>query len=240
MPQTGNTNVYSSSHVSLSKDSKTWTNSVSNEVPSANPPKFRPHQNDLVIVRTGAMRTNMKVFSAEDDRNPLYSIKISGLFSDNTKVEILNGIDKSSHALGTCHFNKFRTSQINFRSFDAHPSKMVWVGDRGSYCWSYSPHQHDVRTQEEQHFIWRRGERTPTSDSCGRLNLELCDADKFEVYAVYAGAAPGASKDSTLQFKRKLDGQWEIMVILTLSALVEKERQKRGRQGNFSVGMLAY
>jgi len=53
------------------------------------------------------------------------------------------------------------------------------------------------------------------SESWSWLGLEFCDTDRFEVYTVYTGAAPGTRKGGTWQFKKELNGRWEMMVIFT-------------------------
>ena len=198
---------------------------------------------ELVFVRTGPMRINMRVFSKQDDQNALYSIYISGLFSDNTDIEMHAGAERGHQALGSCHFNKFRASQIQFHLSDEHPSKMISVQDH-AYCrWSMDDlHRVDgILQKSKRYFVWKRAAQTASnSNATGMLDLELCDADNNEVCAVYNGGAPGTGKGGVLQIQDGLGEQGEIGVVLTLSALIEKERQKRGRKGNFSTGMLAY
>ncbi|KAJ6094498.1 hypothetical protein N7467_002011 [Penicillium canescens] len=202
-----------------------------------------PRRKELVFVRTGPMRINMRVFSKQDDQNTIYSIHISGLFSDITDIEMHAGTERGYQALGSCRFNKFRTSQIQFRLNDEHPSKMLSVQDHAYYRWSMDgSHRVDgILQKSKRHFVWKRAAQSATiSNATGVLDLELCDADNLQVCAVYNGATPGSGKGGCLQFQDDLGESGEIGVVLTLSALIEKERQKRGRKGNFSTGMLAY
>lgn len=201
------------------------------------------HNEEFIFTRTGPLRINMNIFSRDNKHCPLYYANITGSFGDNTDLSLHAGSDRDQPLLGTCHFNKFHASQIQVDPQDGPISKMILAKNYG-YHWSMPWVYHSTEqgnTEMERHFYWRAQEKgRPASPGSGELCLELCSTDDAGAYAVYSGSAPGTRKGGILQLKNNLGQKWKTMVILTLSALVEKARQTRARDGSFSVGMLAY
>lgn len=204
--------------------------------------KYRP--NELIFTRVGPLRINMEISARSKDHHPLYSIDITGLFSDNTEITLYTGSKKDEHVLGRCRFNKFRTSEMQIGLHGGGTSRMVWIKHHDYYRWSVPREPeagYKAAVLEEKYFLWKATEQPP-SLSGNRVfqNLELCDMDNDVVYAAYSGAAPGTKDGGHLPLRDDLGQDFTAMVILTLSDLIEKERQKRARKGNYTIGMLAY
>jgi hypothetical protein len=199
---------------------------------------------DLIFTRTGPWRINMEITTKHQTENPLYSIDITGLFSDNTEITMYSGSKKEDRVLGRCHFNKFRTSEMQIVSHAGASSRMVWIKHHDCYRWSVpKPSRAGEKTDvtDEKYFLWKTTE-FPASSSGNRVyqNLELCDMDNSTVYAAYSGAAPGTKSGGHLLLREEMGDEMITMAVLTICGLIEKERQKRARKGNYTIGMLAY
>lgn len=201
------------------------------------------HNQEFFFTHTGPLRISMKVFAKNDQNCPLYYISITGSFGDDTDLSLHAGSDRDQALLGTCHFNKFHASQIQVHRQNGPKLKMIMIKEHG-YHWSMPWVYHSTKqghTEMERHFYWRaQGRNTSASSGSGKLCLELCGTEYADVYAIYSGAAPGTRKGGILQLRNNLGEEWRTMVVLTLSALLEKARQTRARDGSFSVGMLLY
>ncbi|KAF3392553.1 hypothetical protein F1880_008833 [Penicillium rolfsii] len=205
--------------------------------------KVQSSPNELNFTRVGAWRINMEISARSQDRHPLYSVDISGLFSDNTEISLHAGPKHTDRVLGRCCFNKFRTSEMQIFSNEGASSRMIWMKHHECYRWTIPRKSHAIETkggQAENFFQWKSVEK-PASSFGNRVyqNLELCDADDV-VYAAYSGGAPGTKNGGNLLLKDGLDDEHIAMIVLTLCGLIEKERQARARKGNYTIGMLAY
>lgn len=121
---------------------------------------------------------------------------------------------------------------------------MIWIKQHDYYRWSVpqkSEAGEKTEVVEERYLLWKSTEY-PTSPSGNRVyqNLELCDTDNSTVYAAYSGGAPGTKSGGSLLLTEDMGEDMITMAILTVCGLIEKERQKRARKGNFTIGMLAY
>jgi len=80
-----------------------------------------------------------------------------------------------------------------------------------------------------------------TEASFSNPNLKLSDTLSNEVHAVFFYERSGRSlvyhTRGQIQFRRSLGRHWEAMVLITLGSLLEQERQRRDRRGNFTAGM---
>lgn len=120
---------------------------------------------------------------------------------------------------------------------------MNLVPDHGYYQWSI-PIPQDTNNHHitcESFFIWRRAaelDRNPRTAEA--LNLELATPDPYKVHAIYAGALPGSGRGGILELKNDLGGDFKVMVLLSLSVLVEKARQKRDRNGDNTARLMAF
>lgn len=200
--------------------------------------KVHSSPNELNFTRIGAWRINMEISTKRHYESPLYSIDVSGLFSDNTEITLYTGPKKDDRVLGRCRFNKFRTSEMQVSSNGGASSRMVWIKHHECYRWSIP--RKSQAGGEERYFLWKTSEN-PASPSGNRVyqNLELCDTDDV-VYAAYSGGAPGTKNGGNLLLRDDLDEEFLAMIVLTLCGLIEKERQVRARKGNYTIGMLAY
>jgi len=123
---------------------------------------------------------------------------------------------------------------------------MNLVSNHGYYQLSMSDildtsHGKNGGIAEQLIFIWRRAaelDRDPRSADA--LNLELCTPDPYKVHAIYAGALPGTGRGGVLELKDEIGGDFRIMVLLSLSVLVEKARQKRDRSGDNTARLMAF
>lgn len=190
----------------------------------------------LIFTRVAPLKINMRISVKHDERDTLYFIHVGGMFSDDTDVTMYAGRDKSGQILGSCRFNKFRSSKMHFKLSAGEASTINLVAEHGYYQWSM-PRTLEASDRKEEvgerHFLWRRSaELDRDARNADALNLELCSPDPFEVHATYAGALPGSRKGGILEFKDDLGEDFKTMVVLTLSVLVEKARQKRDRSGD--------
>lgn len=166
------------------------------------------------------------------------------MFSDDTDITMYAGRDKSGRILGSCRFNKFRFSKMHFKLSAGEESTINLVAEHGYYQWSM-PRTLEANDRKdkvgERYFLWRRSaELDRDARNADALNLELCSPDPFEVHATYAGALPGSGKGGILELKDDLGEDFKTMVVLTLSVLVEKARQKRDRSGDNSARLMAF
>jgi hypothetical protein len=200
--------------------------------------KAQRSPNELNFTRIGAWRINMEISTRGQGGSPLYSIDVSGLFSDNTEITLYTGPKKDDRVLGRCRFNKFRTSEMQISSGGAASSRMIWIKHHDCYRWSMP--RKSQAGEEERYFLWKTCEE-PASPSGNRVyqNLELCDGHNV-VYAAYSGGAPGTKNGGNLLLRDDLEDEFITMIVLTLCGLIEKERQARARKGNYTIGMLAY
>lgn len=208
-------------------------------------PNILNHAQELIFARTAPRYINMKIYTKQNKQDPLYYVDISGSFNDHTSLTLHTGGSKDDPTLGVADFNKFRTAQIQMKQRD-HPNFKMMMSHGHGYYWSI-PSANVSGGQEKgdadgvHHFLWKELEpHSPASPGSGKLELGLYNSLSSELHAVYMGAAPGTRKGGVLRFEQDLGDEWRIKVILTLSALVEKARQKRAREGSFTVGMLAF
>lgn len=205
--------------------------------------KVHSSPNELNFTRIGTWRINMEISARSQNGSPLYSIDVSGLFSDNTEITLYTGPKKNDHFLGRCRFNKFRPSEMQVSSNGGALSRMTWIKHHECYRWSIpkkSKPDEKSGAQEERYFLWKTSEEPASlKGNCNYQNLELCDMDDV-VYAAYSGGAPGTKNGGNLRLRDDLDDGFIAMIVLTLCGLIEKERQARARKGNYTIGMLAY
>lgn len=206
--------------------------------------KAQCNPNELILTRVGPLRINMEISNKFEEGGPLYSIDVSGLFGDKTEITLYAGPKKDDRVLGRCRFNKFRTSEMQICPKGGASFSMLWVKQHDFYRWSIPKQSQPgdmVEGLEEKYFLWKASEDPVFSSGNLELqNLELCDMDKTVTYATYSGAAPGSKKGGNLRLRDNLGKDFTITIILTVCGLIEKERQKRARKGNFTTGMLAY
>lgn len=184
----------------------------------------------------------MQIYAKHHEKDTLYFIHIGGMLGNHTDITMHKG-DKNGQVLGSCRFNKFRSSKIHLHLSAGEKSALDLVSQHGYYQWSMprtleaSDHREDVG---ERFFLWRR---SPDLDRDTRnadaLNLELCSPDPYEVHATYAGALPGSGKGGVLEIKDELGEDFKVMAVLTLSILVERARQKRDRNGDNTARIMA-
>ncbi|KAB8233429.1 uncharacterized protein BDW43DRAFT_276274 [Aspergillus alliaceus] len=193
-------------------------------------------QQEFIFTQTGPMRVNMIIVPKKDEQNPLYFIHVKGSISDNTDITMHAGTDKSDQVLGSCRFSKFYTTKMLLTLGDQ-KSHMMFSPQYGCYSWSLLAirHIHGKVQQRRREFLWKRTEESRVS---GSLGLELCGVGTADVYAVYFGAAPGSRKVGILRVRIDLGDMWKTMVLLTLSALLEKERQRKAREEGIRTVML--
>lgn len=199
---------------------------------------------DLTLTRVGPLRINMELTTKFDDNTPLYSVDISGLFGDNTEITLYDGSKKDDQVLGRCRFNKFHTSEMQVWPKGGASVRMMWVKQHDFHRWAVPTQAQPGNkpgVSEENYVLWKAAEDPVYSPGNLELqSLELCDMDRSIVYATYTGASPGSKKGGSLRVRDDLGKDFTILIILTLCGLIEKERQKRARKGNFTTGMLAY
>ncbi|KAJ6020427.1 hypothetical protein N7540_005931 [Penicillium herquei] len=183
----------------------------------------------------------MKIYGKRNQDIPLYYVDISGTFSDHTDLALYPGADNKIPALGNCNFNKFRSSQIEIQPHGRSKLKMILSKEKG-YYWSMPWISISGDQQHMRQFLWKEIEPgTRAGRDSGKLQLGLYDTQSSDIHAMYTGAAPGTRKGGVLKLNDDYGEEWRTMVVLTLSVLIEKARQKRDREGNsFTIGMLAY
>lgn len=185
----------------------------------------------------------MRISAKHHERDPLYFIHVKGIMTDYTDITLHAGGDKNGPVLGSSRFSKFRSSKIHSEFKGGGTSTIDLVAQHGYYQWSMprTLEMSDCKSDVgERFFLWRRSADIDRgSRNADALNLELCSPDPFEVHAIYAGALPGSGKGGVLEMKDDLGDDFRIMVILTLSALVEKARQKRDRSGDNTARIMA-
>lgn len=195
----------------------------------------------FIFKRIAPMRVNMEVYSSRDKKNPIYFLNISGSFSDDSAITMHNGANKRDPVLGTCHFTKLRATKFELQPQTGPKSTMLLSQQDRCYFWTV-PWDIEERSQSpwhERHFLWKRGEEQPWgTPGAGNLNLELHDTESSLVHAVYKGADAGSRKGGVLKLNTDLSQKYQTMVFLTLSALIEKGRQKRDANGSFTKGLL--
>ncbi|KAJ5109713.1 hypothetical protein N7532_002358 [Penicillium argentinense] len=208
------------------------------------PEHKHPKHSTLVFTRLGPLRVNMRIFPENAKNEGLYFIHISGTMSNDTEITLHSGASKHGTILGSCIFNKFRPSKITLKSRTGSKSTMFLVAQSGCYQWAMPrtlEASDDSMKIGERSFIWRRAaelDRNPKKADA--LNLELCSSNPFEVHAVYAGALPGSGKGGVLELKDDLGEDFRDMLVLTLSSLVEKARQRRDRSGDNTARIMAF
>ena len=69
-------------------------------------------------------------------------------------------------------------------------------------------------------------------------NWKLVDRESKEVHAVWVENWPGKDRGN-LQFRRSFGKEWEMGVLLGLGMVAEKERARKGKKGDFTVGFLS-
>lgn len=198
---------------------------------------------DLIFTRVGPLRIDLEITNKFGDNSPLYSVDISGLFGDNTEIALYEGSKKDAQILGRSRFNKFHTSEMQIIPKGGASIRMVWVKQHDFYRWAVPKQSQpgDSADGLDQYVLWKASEDPVYSAGNLELrSLQLCDFDGSKVYATYTGAAPGSKKGGSLRVRDDLGKEVTTMIILTLCCLIEKERQKRARKGNFTTGMLAY
>ncbi|OKO98044.1 hypothetical protein PENSUB_9624 [Penicillium subrubescens] len=205
--------------------------------------KVQSSPNELNFTRIGTWRINMEISPKRHHESPVYSIDVSGLFSDNTEITLYTSPKKDDRVLGRCRFNKFRPSEMQISSNGGASSRMTWIQHHECYRWSIprkSQAGEKAGEQEEKYFSWKTVEE-PASPKGNHVyqNLELCDMDDV-IYAAYSGGAPGTKNGGNLRLRDDLDEEFLAMIVLTVCGLIEKERQARARKGNYTIGMLAY
>ncbi|KAB8219506.1 hypothetical protein BDV33DRAFT_231536 [Aspergillus novoparasiticus] len=195
--------------------------------------EYQPQE--LIITRTGPLRINMTIAPQKDEHNSRYFVHINGLFHDNTDITLHASDSKNGQILGSCRFNKFHTTRMHLTLGDQQ-SYLMFSPQFGCYSWCLMVIRHtEGKVPQRREFLWKRTEASRVS---GRLGLELCGPDTSDIYAEYFGAASGSLKAGKLRVRFDLGDTWKTMVLLTLSALIEKERQRRARQGHTSIAML--
>lgn len=233
---------------SLASDStkvnSTLGSDASTIIPQSRNSGSRLRSQTLVFSRLAPLRVNMRISAKHYEQDPFYFIHVGGMLGDHTDITMHEGGDKNGRVLGSCRFNKFRSSKIHFKLSSGDKSALYLVAQHGYYQWSMprtlktSDHREDVG---ERFFLWRRSadlDRDPRNADA--LNLDLCSPDPYEVHATYAGALPGSGKGGVLQINDDLGEDFKVMVVLTLSVLVEKARQKRDRSGDNTARMMAF
>ncbi|KAJ5979880.1 hypothetical protein N7481_007178 [Penicillium waksmanii] len=233
---------------SLASDStkvnNTFGSDASTIVPQSRNSGSRSRSQTLVFSRLAPLRVNMRISAKHHEQAPLYFIHVGGMLGDHTDITMHEGVDKTGRVLGSCRFNKFRSSKIHFKLGKGENSTLDLVTQHGYYQWSMprtletSDRKEDVG---ERFFLWRRSadlDRDPRNADA--LNLDLCSPEPYEVHATYAGALPGRGKGGVLEFKDDLGEDFKVMAVLTLSVLVEKARQKRDRSGDNTARMMAF
>lgn len=158
--------------------------------------------------------------------------------------------DKNGPILGKCSFNKFRSSKIGFTITTLRGSQrliqMNLVSNHGYYQLFMADTLDTSQGKngdfaEQSILIWRRAaglDRDPRS--ADTLHLELCTPDPYKVHAIYTGALPGTGRGGVLELKDEIGGDFRIMILLSLSVLVEKARQKRDRSGDNTARLMAF
>jgi hypothetical protein len=185
----------------------------------------------------------MRISAKHHENNPLYFIHVGGMLGDHTDITMYKG-NKNGQQLGTCRFNKFRSSKIHFKLSAGEKSALDLVSQHGYYQWSM-PRTLEASDRKEDvgeiFFLWRRSlDLDRDTRNADALNLELCSPDPYEVHATYAGALPGSGKGGVLEIKDDLGEDFKVMAVLTLSVLVEKARQKRDRNGDNTARLMAF
>jgi len=66
-----------------------------------------------------------------------------------------------------------------------------------------------------------------TAKSLANPDWKLKDANTGEVHAVLVWTFDSGIDRGQLQFRRSLGEEWELGVLMTVAAIVEKERQRR-------------
>lgn len=186
----------------------------------------------------------MRVSAKHHEKDPFYFIHVGGMLGDHTDITMHEGGDKNGQVLGSCRFNKFRSSKVHLKLGSGDKSTLDLVAEHGYYQWSM-PRTLEASDRKEEvgerYFLWRRSaDLDQNSRNAYALNLELCSPDPYEVHATYAGALPGSGKGGVLEIKDELGEDFKIMAVLTLSVLVEKARQKRDRNGDNTARMMAF
>lgn len=115
--------------------------------------KVHSSPNELNFTRIGAWRINMEIATKRHHDSPLYSIDVSGLFSDNTEITLYTGPKKDDRVLGRCRFNKFRTSEMQVSANGGASSRMIWIKHHECYRWSIS--RKSQAGGEERYFYGR-------------------------------------------------------------------------------------
>lgn len=229
---------------SLASGSTKVNSSIRSDASTVIPQTSKSKHQTLILSRLAPLRMNMRISEKYHERDPLYFIHVGGMMGDNAEVTMHTGGNKNGPVLGTCRFNKFRSSKINFQSNIGEKSTMNLVAQHGYYQWSMprtleaADRKQDVG---ERYFLWRRSaelDRNPRNADA--LNLELCSPDPFEVHATYAGSLPGSGKGGVLEMKDDLGEDFKVMAVLTLCILVEKARLKRDRSGDNTARIMAF
>ncbi len=150
-------------------------------------------------------------------------------------VRLREGKEKRGAYFGQAEFDKFE-SKIELYVGKSEYS-MTKEG-KNTYRWNIIP----SKTGEETFFVWRRMEKEVGNSESSFVNPDwkLVQEKSGEVHAVYVENMQRGSDRGKMQFRRSLGYEWEMAVLLTLGTMVERERQRRGRRGNFTTGMLAY
>ncbi|KAB8213088.1 hypothetical protein BDV33DRAFT_230494 [Aspergillus novoparasiticus] len=185
--------------------------------------EYQPQE--FILTRTGPLRINMTIAPKKDEQISRYFVHINGLFHDNTDITLHASASKNGQILGSCRFNKFHTTRMCLTLGDQQ-SYLMFSPQSGCYSWSLMAIRHtEGKVQQRREFLWKRTEASRVS---GCLGLELCGTDTSDIYAEYFGAASGSLKAGKLRVRFDLGDIGKTMVLLTLSALIEKERQRRG------------
>jgi hypothetical protein len=166
---------------------------------------------------------------------PLYFIENSSWTPHKPDVSLHAGSEKTDPVLGVARFEASGDMKVGIGDINANDGlAMIWEDvtkksriKHSQYEWSMNlPGRHERRT-----FVWKRThhfglEDEPNSAKSAWTNLKLFDAQTGKVVANFArNGTSWGGKVGKFVIRADYGEEWELMMLLTALAIVEKVRR---------------
>ncbi|RMZ75141.1 hypothetical protein DV738_g5631, partial [Chaetothyriales sp. CBS 135597] len=189
---------------------------------------------DVVHTKT---HLNLRICDPMQDNACVYFVENSSFTPKKPDVILFSGNKKPDRSiLGVARWSCMYSKDVMIGLGDAgsrneNGPNILWEKMTCTSGWTYSEHHWRYSVDHEnREYVWKRTHREgvePEHNSWSSMNFKLLDAQTNEVVATYASYTLKAwTKFGRFTFRQDCGQSWQLMVLLTCLALIEKHRRR--------------